>query len=146
ASPQQPYPPQPYPSQTYRQEDPQAASAPMRLSPPGVAPPEAEVDDGDDVDQIYRAPQAPYRPAPRAPNYAQPYPGAPQSYPQSVPAQSYPAQSYPPAEPVPLGRERGPVTTGAVTVQPTATLACPIVSSLDNWFANGVQPAAMKWF
>ena len=47
---------------------------------------------------------------------------------------------------MPLGRERGPVTTGAVAVQPTATLACPIVSALDSWFASGVQPAAMKWF
>ena len=60
----------------------------------------------------------------------------------------YPQQSYPPrgAEQVPLGRERAPVTTGAVAVQPTATLACPIVSALDTWFASGVQPAAMKWF
>jgi hypothetical protein len=30
-------------------------------------------------------------------------------------------------------------------VQPTATLACPIVSALDTWFANGVQPAAQRW-
>ena len=59
------------------------------------------------------------------------------------PAQPYPAQ---PAEQVPLGRERTPVTTGAVAVQPVATLACPIVSALDTWFAGGVQPAAMKWF
>ena len=65
---------------------------------------------------------------------------------RSYPQQVYPQQSYPPAEQVPLGRERGPVTTGAVAVQPTATLACPIVSALDSWFASGVQPAAMKWF
>jgi len=38
------------------------------------------------------------------------------------------------------------VATGAVNVQPTATLACPLVSQLDNWFASGVQPAAMRWF
>jgi hypothetical protein len=25
-------------------------------------------------------------------------------------------------------------------------LACPIVSALDRWFANAVQPAAQKWF
>ena len=36
--------------------------------------------------------------------------------------------------------------TGAAAVQPAATLACPIVSALDGWFANGVQPAATKWF
>ena len=29
---------------------------------------------------------------------------------------------------------------------PAATLACPIVSALDRWFANAVQPAAQKWF
>jgi hypothetical protein len=47
---------------------------------------------------------------------------------------------------VPLGRERTPVTGGAVAVHPTATLACPIVSALDTWIATGVQPAALKWF
>jgi hypothetical protein len=116
---------------------------------------------------------APYRPDPRVPTYSQPAPSYPsrpypsQSYPaqpypsQPNPAQPYPSQPYPaqpsqpyptqpypaqPAEQVPLGRERMPVTTGAVTVQPTATLACPIVSALDSWFAAGVQPAALKWF
>jgi hypothetical protein len=33
-----------------------------------------------------------------------------------------------------------------VAVNPPATLACPIVSELDRWFANSVQPAAMRWF
>src|SRR6202043_3437946 len=27
-----------------------------------------------------------------------------------------------------------------------ATLACPIVSVLDRWLADSVQPAAMRWF
>jgi hypothetical protein len=31
-------------------------------------------------------------------------------------------------------------------VKPTATLACPIVSALDRWLAEAVQPAAMRWF
>jgi hypothetical protein len=31
-------------------------------------------------------------------------------------------------------------------VRPAATLACPIVSALDHWFAAAVQPAAQKWF
>jgi hypothetical protein len=39
-----------------------------------------------------------------------------------------------------------PVTTGATAIQPAATLACPIVSALDTWFATGVQPAALRWF
>jgi hypothetical protein len=133
AYPQQTYPAQSYPQQGYPQ--PQAATAPIRLSPPGVAPPDQEPaeDDGEEMSQppYQAAPNAPYRPTPRAPTYAPP---------------AAQPQPYPPAQSVPLGRERGVVTTGSVTVQPTATLACPIVSSLDTWFANGVQPAAMKWF
>jgi hypothetical protein len=32
------------------------------------------------------------------------------------------------------------------TLTPAATLACPIVSALDRWVSDGVQPAAMRWF
>jgi hypothetical protein len=39
-----------------------------------------------------------------------------------------------------------PAASGPVEVRPAATLACPIVSALDRWFANAVQPAAQKWF
>jgi hypothetical protein len=165
----QPYPAQQaYPPQPYRPAG-QSVNRPMSIYAPGITPPEPEPaedesDQPDDSAQPYpqRAPAhgAPYRPNVRAPSYpppSQPYPSQPypsqayppQSYPsQPHPSQSYPAQPYPaqPAEQVPLGRERGPVTTGAVAVQPTATLACPIVSSLDNWFSTGVQPAALKWF
>ena len=47
-----------------------------------------------------------------------------------------------------LGPSQGnPVNAfGAVAVTPTATLACPIVSALDRWLANSVQPSAMRWF
>jgi hypothetical protein len=49
---------------------------------------------------------------------------------------------------VPLGPSRGPAVTsaGPVSVKPTATLACPLVSALDHWIAESVQPAAMRWF
>ncbi len=50
---------------------------------------------------------------------------------------------------VPLGPSRGPPVTSsvsAVSVSPAATLACPIVSALDQWIANSVQPAALRWF
>ena len=59
------------------------------------------------------------------------------------------AGRYPQAEPLPrLGPSRGnPVTTfGPVAVKPAATLACPIVSVLDRWLADAVQPAAQRWF
>jgi hypothetical protein len=131
---QQPaYPPQAYPARP-------PASAPMSIYAPGVAQPEPESEED-------------FEPAEQN---AQPYPHQPPRYgapPRTQPPQAYPPRSYPqqpspaqPAEQVPLGRDRMPVTTGAVAVQPVATLACPIVSALDTWFAGGVQPAAMKWF
>ena len=47
-----------------------------------------------------------------------------------------------------LGPAQGnPVTAvGPVAMKPAATLACPIVSALDRWLADTVQPAAMRWF
>ncbi|WP_375415082.1 extensin family protein [uncultured Bradyrhizobium sp.] len=47
-----------------------------------------------------------------------------------------------------LGPSQGnPVAAfGPVVVTPTATLACPIVSALDRWLADSVQPSAMRWF
>ncbi len=55
---------------------------------------------------------------------------------------------YPPPPPPRLGPAQGNAvnTFGAVSVKPTATLACPIVSVLDRWLADSVQPAAMRWF
>jgi hypothetical protein len=153
AYPQTYQPPQSYPAASYPQ-----SNGPMSIQPPGS---EADEDDSE-YEQAppgargYPQPsrtgaQAPYQPVPydpapdnRTPQYSQPYP--PQSPQQSYPREAYPQQSYPPAEQVPLGRERVSVTGGAVTVQPAATLACPIVSALDTWIASGVQPAAMKWF
>jgi len=37
-------------------------------------------------------------------------------------------------------------TAGPVAVSPAATLACPLISVLDRWVDEAVQPAAMKWF
>ena len=48
---------------------------------------------------------------------------------------------------VPL--RRAPRYTGAVgpvEFKPAATLACPIVSALDQWIGGNVQPAALRWF
>jgi hypothetical protein len=50
---------------------------------------------------------------------------------------------------VPLRSQDNVPVTGSpqpVAVKPAATLACPIVSELDRWLANSVQPAAMRWF
>jgi hypothetical protein len=45
-----------------------------------------------------------------------------------------------------LGPPSAPQFTGSVEIKPAATLACPIVSALDQWIAGSMQPAAMRWF
>jgi hypothetical protein len=67
------------------------------------------------------------------------------------PQRAYGAPVYqPPQRTVPsLGPARGRQTAGPMTpavLTPPATLACPIVSALDHWVSEGVQPAAMRWF
>jgi hypothetical protein len=49
---------------------------------------------------------------------------------------------------VPLGPATGAPAAAftPVSVSPPATLACPIVSELERWITNSVQPAAMRWF
>jgi hypothetical protein len=55
-----------------------------------------------------------------------------------------PPQRY---EPPKLGPSRPmPVTQVKAAVSPPATLACPIVSALDKWVSESVQPAALRWF
>jgi hypothetical protein len=66
--------------------------------------------------------------------------------PQRAPVQRAPMQSAPVP---PLGPQRAPQVTGSVVpvgFKPTATLACPMVSALDRWIANSLQPAAQRWF
>jgi len=118
------YPPQSaYPSQPARQPlYGTPSSGPLSLNPPGVASGE---------DDFNLPPES--------------APAAPYSRPQSTPQQPYAQQPY--AQPR-LGPSSGdPVAAvGPVAVKPTATLACPIVSALDHWLAESVQPAAIRWF
>jgi hypothetical protein len=53
-----------------------------------------------------------------------------------------------PSPPKPaLGPAREPVgSVMPVAMNPPATLACPMVSELERWIANSVQPAALRWF
>ena len=104
-------------------------NGPISLNAPGV-PPDAE-------DEIEMPPES----APQAaPQPRQPY----GRYSSGV-VQSPPPQDYTPPR---LGPGPGNVTgsVGPVAVKPAATLACPIVSALDKWLADAVQPAAMRWF
>jgi hypothetical protein len=51
--------------------------------------------------------------------------------------------------PPPLGPQRGPYSAGVIPpaeLKPAATLACPLVSALERWVTEGVQPAALHWF
>ncbi len=45
---------------------------------------------------------------------------------------------------VPLGS--AVAAMGPVEIKPAATLACPIISALDRWILDSVQPAAQRWF
>jgi hypothetical protein len=126
--PSQPYPQQSYPPRSYPQQAYPPPSAPvgqpLSLNPPGLPPPEDDENlgvPGGPPHPYYGGPAAPYTPAP--PSTAQPVP--------------------------PLGPPRAPMVTGSagpVEVKPAATLACPIVSALDQWITASVQPAALKWF
>jgi hypothetical protein len=84
----------------------------------------------------YAAPAAQRDEIEELPPYARP--GAPRS--MAPPQQHRPLP--------PLGPQRNPQIAAAtpIEIRPAATLACPIVSALDRWFANAVQPAAQKWF
>jgi hypothetical protein len=124
AYPQQQYPQQSYPQRSYPPPSATPVGQPLSLNPPGLASPEDDEDlgvPGGPPHPYYGGPTAPYTPAP--PSAAPPVP--------------------------PLGPPRGPLVTGAagpVEVKPAATLACPIVSMLDQWITTSVQPAALKWF
>jgi hypothetical protein len=70
-------------------------------------------------------------------------------YPAPYPARPVPAPDLPQADRTPrLGPAQGNSVAafGPVVVKPAATLACPIVSALDRWLADSVQPAAQRWF
>jgi hypothetical protein len=112
------------------------SSGPISLSAPGVAQEDDEIDLPAEGTPDYRPPagRSPYTSAPSYP----PRERNPAPYFERQDTQPLPA----------LGPSRGnPVgSVGPVAIKPTATLACPIVSTLDRWFAESVQPAAQRWF
>ena len=120
-----------------------ASGGPISLSAPGVAPNENAINLPPDGVPGLRNPAA-----------QGPYTG-PKTYPRDRYAQPYPERVDAPAPP-PADRYRSPrlgpgpdnsiTSFGPVAVRPAATLACPIVSALDRWLAESVQPAAQRWF
>ena len=136
-----PAPPQPnYSSQSVGQPNYGAQSnGPISLTAPGVAPQQGEIN---------------------LPSEGTPEAGADRSYYPGLPANPRRDSAAAPYSPAPYSREpeAGPLprlgpsngnqvaAVGPVAVKPAATLACPIVSVLERWLADSVQPAAQRWF
>jgi Extensin-like protein C-terminus len=145
-----PPPPAPYSGSALRQPGYGASSnGPISLTAPGVPPEEDEIALPPEGTPGSRPPGAPYQ-APYQGQYPdrQAYPPASRTVP-SYPERAGAAPAMPEAEPLPrLGPAQGNSVAafGPVAVKPAATLACPIVSVLDRWLADSVQPAAMRWF
>ena len=133
---------------------------PVSLSGPGAAPaatlglPQNTLPLPDDIPDDAELPRdrAPTTYTPRtygAPAYQTPQrayetpANQPQQRSYQAPVYQTPQRSLPPLGPA----RRPPVATVVpATLTPPATLACPIVSALDRWVSDGVQPAAMRWF
>jgi hypothetical protein len=139
-----------YPETAGRQPGYGAGSnGPISLTAPGVAPGEDEIELPPEG-----TPSANMTPM-NAPRTRAPV-GSAEAYPQSERYAMPPSNGRGSAasgsqevSPLPrLGPSQGnPVTAfGPVALTPTATLACPIVSVLDRWLADSVQPSAMRWF
>jgi hypothetical protein len=143
------YPPPPdyprsYPETAVRQPNYGAPSGPISLAAPGVGEP------GDDEINL-PAQGAPSRSAITRAPYPAPAAHPQNSYPRdSAPAPYSPRNDMSQGTPQRLGPgpvQGNPVSSfGSVTLKPTATLACPIVSVLDRWISDSVQPAAQRWF
>lgn len=145
------------------------AGAPVSLSPPGVPqeapqsyppqdyaprsvapramPPAPEADDIPD-DAILPKGRAS---APRTqPAYMPPSSGArraPSDDDDDPASRQSATPSYAPSATPSVGRgTRMALASAPAALSPPATLACPLVSALDKWVAEGVQPAAQKWF
>jgi hypothetical protein len=151
AAPVSSYPASSYPETAGRQQPAYGGGSdgPISLTAPGVTPDEGEIElPPDGTPSVEIAPM-------NAPRYGAPA-GRVDAYPQNDRASAPPSYGRGPAasgsqdvSPLPrLGPSQGnPVNAfGPVAVTPTATLACPIVSALDRWLADSVQPSAMRWF
>jgi hypothetical protein len=149
--PGEPREPRPYPPPAMPRSG--APNGPISLSPPGYDPP------GGDRAGDYQPPLPRYG-APRTVPARNPPPARAYPSPANADEPPYrppPAERTAPFSPrpgssevVPMSPSLGSPSRVAVattaSVSPPATLACPIVSALDRWIADAVQPAAQKWF
>jgi len=118
------------------------SNGPVSLRAPGVAPNQDAIPlPSEGAPGGWQAgPSSPYAPQP---NYPRDRYAAPTQGPIEAPA--LPPATYPPPRLGP-GPSNSFAASGPVAIKPVATLACPIVSLLDRWLAESVQPAAQRWF
>jgi hypothetical protein len=136
------------------------SGGPVSLTAPGVSPADGQIDLPADGETPLPADQTPpgWQVGPRghdtgeSGHSAEPAPVYSRASSASQGPYSAPVASQPhyqeQTSPLPrLGTRGSPVSSfGPVALKPTATLACPIVSALDHWLTEAVQPAAMRWF
>jgi hypothetical protein len=128
------HPDESYPAPNYGGSNYGAPSnGPLSLRAPGIAP---DQDEGPPPGWQAGL-SSPYAPSP-APERVEAPPG---SYPAYAPPRLGPGPMQPPMQPPIQSMASGPVA-----VRPAATLACPLVSVLDRWLTETVQPAAQRWF
>jgi hypothetical protein len=113
-----------HPQDLHPQPGTPAYDPPRTVAPRYTPPPQDDVADDIPDDAILPGHRAPARQTSAPPRYRPP--------PQSTPKLG-------PARPM-------PVTQVKAAVSPPATLACPIVTALDKWVSESVQPAALRWF
>ena len=119
------------------------SSGPISLSAPGVRSREDEIDlPAEGMPQSRDPRGGGYMAAPSYP----PRERYPASAPYSQPSYSQPAAAAPALPRLGPAPGNSVSAFGQVSMKPAATLACPIVSALDRWLTDSVQPAAMRWF
>jgi hypothetical protein len=156
----------PGPQGIIRSESGAPSGQPMSISPPGTPPstytPQRA---GPPTQSTYQSAYPNTYPSARPRSYHPSAAARPNDIPAdaiippggsaAVPApspQSYSAPVYQPAPqrraPPRLGTRApyNPAAVPAAQLTPAAKLACPIVSALDRWVSEGVQPAALRWF
>ncbi len=129
-----PRPPSSIPGGDMPQQWPGVQSTPLPPPQGGTSPygPPPQYGQPQYSQPAYRPPQY------GAPAYGQPQYGAQPGPPISLAPPSLPA--------LPAPAPMVTASAGPVEIKPPATLACPIVSALDKWIGEAVQPAALKWF
>lgn len=139
--------------------DPASVTQPMSINPPTVenaAPSRALPPATNYYPNAYprtTVPRTAERPSDIPPDAIIP-PGGSAAVPELQPPQrhAYNAPDYKPPQQhslPPLGPVKEPYSPASAEIaklEPAATLACPIVSALDQWESEGIEPAALRWF